>query len=396
MGSGRSCSECPSTKSTYLYLALVTAGGILFVLLQLYIVLRTSRHLSLIETLRDQSDRTIEERFADYQAALEEEGDFDENALSNSHLAPLQHVPPPDFTHKLKIILGFGQICTNIASSVNINWPKGFQSFSSIFDATNADYISASSIECISNVNFYSRFVTTGLVPLAFFAVFFIVVFATDIFRFCGKLCRDFIFRSSDKPPMLEMSSMSANGLLRAVQDHSPKSLLSIDNAAAGGLSVLEMPVGMFQSTLLKRNSQLADRSRSLFQLASRMAIESFDDLTSSSSSYFPTSPRSAATPTGGLSSSAPSSLGGVTTSSVSPPPSLTASTRSRLSVETERESLKRVAASLPDEAPDLNVNKLRAWRMSLFLLLFLLPSVSSTILSLYQVSSLCVALNVE
>ena len=52
-------------------------------------------------------------------------------------------------------MLSFAQICTNLASALEIEWPATFKSFLSTFDVTNADFVSTSSVECVRSVDYY-------------------------------------------------------------------------------------------------------------------------------------------------------------------------------------------------------------------------------------------------
>jgi hypothetical protein len=305
--------------------------------------------------LLEQSDRSFEERFEDYKVALEEEGNFD--ALSNPHLSPLQKVPPPDFTHKWKIMVGFAQICTNIASSVNIQWPVTFQNFIAFFDATNADYISASSVECISEVSFYTRFLTVGVVPLVMLAAFFLFVFATEIKRKIAE-CRNNLttlqLQPRDENQLIELPDLNSSESLGSVSsDQSDASVKSTSESSTNSTS----SDSSFSSTIVESkvarpaSGIITDDSRELFQLASSIALR-------------------------------------------------TLASKNKMKVSQTNSQ-----ASIPDEAivqdpqpvliadaqdailsSPVNVNKLRAWRMCLFLILFLLPSVANTILRLYQV----------
>jgi hypothetical protein len=290
----------------------VALGALLFVMLQLYLVLRSSRHLSLIETLRQQSDRSLEDRFEDYRTALEEEGLIDENALSNTALMPSQHIPPPDFGHKLKIIIGFAQVCTNVSASVLIAWPPTFQSFISYFDATNADYISASSIECVMTVSFFSRFLTVGIVPVSLALLVAVGMNFSEIRLYVKYACLYYCCSRNRK----ENARREAHGLGEVQLVNLPETIVPLPESDA----VEPKPT---ENVQLTGDSQQVEA----FMLISRMAN---------------------------------ADMNGVTLTSTE----------------------KTVAAD------DINVNSLRAWRMSLFLITFLISSVSSTVLRLYQCTS--------
>ncbi len=85
--------------------------------------------------------------------------------LITIHGPPL---PPSNFVTKVKIIVGFGQICTTLGTSLQIVWPVTFQNFLTKFDFINMDalmkYVVAT--ECIPGMNYYHKFLMTTLSPL--------------------------------------------------------------------------------------------------------------------------------------------------------------------------------------------------------------------------------------
>jgi hypothetical protein len=75
---------------------------------------------------------------------------------------------PPSFMFKLKILLTFLQIVTNVASSIEIQWPSVFKSFLLYFNVVNFDFIlsDVTSSDCFQDVTYYRKYLIIVLVPI--------------------------------------------------------------------------------------------------------------------------------------------------------------------------------------------------------------------------------------
>eukprot|EP00455_Lapot_gusevi_P034469 TRINITY_DN379_c0_g1_i2.p1 TRINITY_DN379_c0_g1~~TRINITY_DN379_c0_g1_i2.p1 ORF type:complete len:631 (+),score=258.67 TRINITY_DN379_c0_g1_i2:174-1895(+) len=80
-----------------------------------------------------------------------------------------------DFTWKLKIMLGFLQIITNLAVSVQIPLPETFMSFVRYLTVINFDFVQASSAGCVVPTPFFHRLAISVVVPILFVFVVFVV-----------------------------------------------------------------------------------------------------------------------------------------------------------------------------------------------------------------------------
>lgn len=67
---------------------------------------------------------------------------------------------------KMKIMLGFFQIITNIGDSVQVPWPNSFVSVVRYLSVINFDFVSISSAECVVDAGYYKKFLLSILVPL--------------------------------------------------------------------------------------------------------------------------------------------------------------------------------------------------------------------------------------
>jgi hypothetical protein len=66
--------------------------------------------------------------------------------------------PSPEFTYKLKILLGFMQILTNVSTALEIQWPQSFVEFLQTFNPANLDFIQFTNVDCLSDdVDFFFK-----------------------------------------------------------------------------------------------------------------------------------------------------------------------------------------------------------------------------------------------
>jgi uncharacterized membrane protein len=78
-------------------------------------------------------------------------------------------------TYKIKIMVGFMQIVTNMAVVLDVAWPSYFQSFTSFFSWINLDFVPWQSVGCVSPFSFYSKLIAITVTPIGI--VFLICVF---------------------------------------------------------------------------------------------------------------------------------------------------------------------------------------------------------------------------
>jgi len=77
-------------------------------------------------------------------------------------------------TYKLKIIFGFYQILTNLADVQNVPWPSLYLDFIDYFRLVNFDFIPWNSLGCLSNFDYFSKFLFTALLPIGAFVLLLI------------------------------------------------------------------------------------------------------------------------------------------------------------------------------------------------------------------------------
>ena len=196
MGSAHVCTVCPKEQISYAWVVFISILLVLFVLLQLYLVVRSSRHLAFAELkVAREADGIVvndEDEDSDYDEDEENYEEFEaekrmQGVVDNPYLITGQQAAPPDFTYKLKIVLGFAQICSNIATSLDIQWPPSVKSFLASFDTANVDYISLSSVDCVNKVSYYDKFLVTALVPLLIGAILLIIYGVYKLYLYLNR-----------------------------------------------------------------------------------------------------------------------------------------------------------------------------------------------------------------
>jgi IPT/TIG domain/Transient receptor potential (TRP) ion channel/Tyrosine-protein kinase ephrin type A/B receptor-like len=159
------CVECPDYETSLIYTFLFSILVVGVLVLMYYVVLRTDRHLIRDAKIRTERKKQNEwEFFEDEEEATQTTKNLYDKAEVEHGLAPRAK---PNFVYKLKIILGFFQISTNLAFALDIPWPTYYQSFISVFGLVNFDFIQWSNAGCAVNVDFYDKYLAVTLTPIA-------------------------------------------------------------------------------------------------------------------------------------------------------------------------------------------------------------------------------------
>jgi hypothetical protein len=160
------CKLCPSAAAAGTTSVLIIAAVIALLILMYWIVLRNDRPMMQAAAERDR--KQIE---WDWQEENEDAGIVRDVVTTESRAVP-------NFTYKLKIIVGFLQIATNLAYVVEVPWPSYYSTFINAFDVVNLDFLPWQSVGCVSSLNFYVKFVMLTIIPLVilmFIAIFFLI-----------------------------------------------------------------------------------------------------------------------------------------------------------------------------------------------------------------------------
>ena len=116
---------------------------------------------------------------------LEEDAAFrdpDNPDILTIHGPPL---PKDDFTYKLKILVTFIQITSNLATGLEIQWPSKYKEFVLWLDIANFDFIitRASSAECVGGFDYYTKYLIVVLFPPVAMLVILIAYLIPRYFR---------------------------------------------------------------------------------------------------------------------------------------------------------------------------------------------------------------------
>ena len=143
---GGTCQACPPKGNSTVFLVFVIIAMILLYMLMMKIILRGSQDLLNEESKRARR-RAIERGVADGEDGweqLEDEVKMSGPERRGSVVTlgtDFLITRPAEFMFKMKIMLTFLQIITNIGISLGIPWPATFQQFISFFSFANIDLI---------------------------------------------------------------------------------------------------------------------------------------------------------------------------------------------------------------------------------------------------------------
>jgi len=125
-------------------------------------------------------------------AALQEHNE--EKANLPPHTPP---VPTPNFTYKLKIVLGFSQIVSALLGTIEIDWPSTYRRVVSYLNFANFDFIKASAVECVVATQYYARWIVYCSIPLILFVLIGILYLLPKYFLSLKKNSDQYAIRRS-------------------------------------------------------------------------------------------------------------------------------------------------------------------------------------------------------
>jgi len=214
---GGNCVPCPSSKGSFVYMVLMAILGLFIFAVLNYILLRSVSHL-MAEEEEFQMRKQIIKYGSNNSALLGQQyaAQYDQSKQDMENDDPNQSVTqdgqtttdqpyfdvvdnvnyihdhqemetvrlvngvpqyPDVLSFKIKILIGFLQVLSNIGVSLEVPWPKGYKSFISFFSVLNFDIIQAANVECVVEPGqvYYKKFVTIMLLPILL--VSFIILF---------------------------------------------------------------------------------------------------------------------------------------------------------------------------------------------------------------------------
>jgi hypothetical protein len=99
-----------------------------------------------------------------------------------------------DFTWKVKIMLGFFQIITNMAVALDVPWPAQFKKWVRVLDVINLDFLAISSTDCVVPTPYSARVAAAAAVPVFVLMVllvgYLLPKYITSGARSAASMCR--------------------------------------------------------------------------------------------------------------------------------------------------------------------------------------------------------------
>lgn len=170
------CSQCPSRAASWAYFILIGALFAALLWAQFYIVLRAGavkiRHVK-AQDAADENERFWSDvigvgltQQASRQSVHASELARMRSAQAEAAAVHGQPTPKPNFSYKLKIMLGFVQIMTSLVGIIQTPLPGTFEDFVSLFAVINLDLFASAGTQCVVPSDFYDKFLFEALTPI--------------------------------------------------------------------------------------------------------------------------------------------------------------------------------------------------------------------------------------
>lgn len=172
---GGLCQKCSPGGGSMAFFVVIVAFVFGLLCLMYFIVLRSGSQMMEIAK-KDEMRKRANSTGLQYGADSKND-DVGEESFDNSWEEETRrygnkiniHGPPapkPDFSYKLKIVLGFLQIITNIAIGLEVPWPQYFLTFINWFNPANLDFVQLSGVRCVVSATYYTKMWTFCFIPL--------------------------------------------------------------------------------------------------------------------------------------------------------------------------------------------------------------------------------------
>ena len=156
------CEKCLEASTSQMNTILIAVACVIALIIQFYLLLRAGGPL-LLASVREEA--RIRKASAGY---LENPNDYDfDNEQVNIDDFHMRYEgiltingaprPKPDFTYKLKILLGFIQILTNLSVGLDIQWPSMFVRFLSYFNFANFNFLQLAGFSCVADTDYCGK-----------------------------------------------------------------------------------------------------------------------------------------------------------------------------------------------------------------------------------------------
>ena len=93
----------------------------------------------------------------------------------------------PNLTYKIKILLSFFQIATNMTAQLDMPWPNTFMKFVNVFSVLNLDFVQWSNVNCVTRVDYFIKLVLICIVPMVFISLLLLVYYLPHHIRHPGN-----------------------------------------------------------------------------------------------------------------------------------------------------------------------------------------------------------------
>lgn len=162
-----SCEVCKTNGNAVFFTSIVAIFVICVMLFQYYFVLWTSA--TLLDAAR------VEDQVIALPSTTLTKEEYDlVRQLRYERYITTDGPPPPkaEVLYKLKILLTFIQILTNLSLSLQINYPQQYLTFVNYFNPANLDFVSFTAADCVSSaINGYFEFYVWLLTPICLIAL---------------------------------------------------------------------------------------------------------------------------------------------------------------------------------------------------------------------------------
>lgn len=189
---GGICIPCPqsegrSTDEAIAIVVLIIVTVVAVVLGAYWLILFIDRHIIEMAVEEENHRRHTEAGY------LEQfEVDFELDQQRYERIFDPRGPPPikPNHMSKVKILITFAQIVSNLAINIQVGWPNTFKEVISWLTPFNFDFIQVSSAGCIVDTQYYNKLILVSIGPVVIVALIFLFYFFPQMARF--PLKKDF------------------------------------------------------------------------------------------------------------------------------------------------------------------------------------------------------------
>eukprot|EP00808_Paulinella_micropora_P032171 g2190.t1 len=160
------CLPCPEQTTSLGLSVLVVCFVLIGVFSMYYLILMSDR--SLLQMAKDREAMVLKQLL---RTAKMQEQAFNKYEAVEFETLTTSARAKPNFTYKFKILLSFFQICTNLTFVVDVPWPPLYSKFISLFSFVNLDFIPWQSLGCVARFEFYTVLMLTMATPIGMTAL---------------------------------------------------------------------------------------------------------------------------------------------------------------------------------------------------------------------------------